>query len=393
MSAQLISRSPDLARLRADGYEVAVIGGYLVLHNVPYVDAQRTVRQGKLVSELTLANDITLMPSNHVAFFIGEYPCDANGAPLSKVVIGSQPFDFGSGPMPAHMLSSKPSTGYPDYHEKMSAYVALIASHAAAIDPGTTARTHRVVESSDPDAPFMYVDTASSRAGVVGVTAKLRGQKIAIIGLGGTGSYILDLVAKTPVAKIHLFDDDVFLQHNGFRAPGAPTLEELRAHEPKVERHQRTYSLMKRGIVAHRVRLTEANAHLLQGMDCVFLSFDAGADKAAIIAALEGFDIPFIDVGMGVDVVDESLLGIVRVTSSTPDMRKHVRDKNRIPLGGDGMENMYERNIQIADLNALNASLAVIRWKKLLGFYKDFEGEHFSAYTIDGNHLINEDAA
>ena len=188
MSAQLISRSPDLARLRAEGYEVAVIGGYLVLHNVPYVDGQRRVRQGKLASELTLANDITSMPSNHVAFFVGDHPCDANGTPLSKVVLGPHPFDFGSGPMPAHMLSSKPSTGYPNYFEKMSAYVALIANHAATIDPAATARTHRVVESSDADAPFMYIDTASSRAGVVGVTAKLRGQKIGIVGLGGTGS-------------------------------------------------------------------------------------------------------------------------------------------------------------------------------------------------------------
>ncbi|MFC6355756.1 hypothetical protein [Luethyella okanaganae] len=31
------------------------------------------------------------------------------------------------------------------------------------------------------------------------------------------------------------------------------------------------------------------------------------------------------------------------------------------------------------------------RTKKLFGFYADLEQEHYSAYTIDGNHLLNED--
>jgi hypothetical protein len=44
-----------------------------------------------------------------------------------------------------------------------------------------------------------------------------------------------------------------------------------------------------------------------------------------------------------------------------------------------------------ADLNALNAAMAVIRWKKLCGFYADLRHEHFSAYTIEGNALISEE--
>jgi hypothetical protein len=51
----------------------------------------------------------------------------------------------------------------------------------------------------------------------------------------------------------------------------------------------------------------------------------------------------------------------------------------------------YRQNIQIAELNTLNAALAVIRWKKHLGFYVDLEHEFSSTYTIDGNILINED--
>ena len=64
----------------------------------------------------------------------------------------------------------------------------------------------------------------------------------------------------------------------------------------------------------------------------------------------------------------------------------------RQPLGEADVDDVYSRNVQVADLNALNATLAVIRWKKLCGFYADFDQERHSVYTIDGNHLLNEDA-
>ena len=39
----------------------------------------------------------------------------------------------------------------------------------------------------------------------------------------------------------------------------------------------------------------------------------------------------------------------------------------------------------------LNAVMAVIKWKKLYGFYADDEHELFSAYTIAANQLLNDD--
>jgi hypothetical protein len=81
------------------------------------------------------------------------------------------------------------------------------------------------------------------------------------------------------------------------------------------------------------------------------------------------------------------------VTTSTPTQRDHVAAKQRIAFSdGDG-NNEYDKNIQIADLNALNAALAVVKWKKLFGFYLDIDKEHHTTYTVDGNCLINEDLA
>ncbi len=42
-------------------------------------------------------------------------------------------------------------------------------------------------------------------------------------------------------------------------------------------------------------------------------------------------------------------------------------------------------------MNALNAALAVNRWKRHVGIYADLEGEHFSLYASDGNDITNED--
>ena len=237
---------------------------------------------------------------------------------------------------------------------------------------------------------FEYVDTNSSRAGIVEVQGKLAGFKIAIVGLGGSGSYVLDLVAKTPVAEIHLFDDDVFSQHNAFRAPGAASVEELRQKPKKVEYFAKKYSAMRRGIVAHDYRVTQHNAGELSGFDFVFLCQDSTNDKEALLQSLNAAEVSYVDIGMGVELVDGALLGIVRTTTASRSKRDHVFGQGRIPVGMQ-VEDEYRTNIQIADLNALNAAMAVIKWKKIVGFYHDEEREHFSTYTLNVNMLLSED--
>lgn len=390
MSPPLISRSPDLARLRDDGYEVEIRAGHLVIRNVPYVNAKCEVKRGLLVSTLHLAGDVTAKPDTHVALFAGEHPCDRHGRPLIKIVNGSSRQTLGDGLVVDHSFSSKPPEGYLDYHHKMSTYADILSSHAAALDPTATAKTFRVIEAEDPESVFEYIDTASGRAGIYAVSQKLQLGKVAIVGLGGTGSYVLDLVAKTPVREIHLFDGDHFLQHNAFRSPGAASIEELRARPKKVHHFRDCYAPMRRNIMAHDVHIDASNVSSLDSMDFVFICVDRGDAKLPVIEYLEAQGLPFIDVGMGVELVDDRLQGIVRVTTSTSAVREHVRAKKRIGFGGGDRDDVYAKNIQIADLNALNATLAVIKWKKLFGFYLDLDNEHHCTYTVDGNMLLNE---
>lgn len=283
-------------------------------------------------------------------------------------------------------FSSKPTDGYRNYHHKMATYSTLISGQAKALDPSITAQNYKVIDEAEEDSVFHYAETASGRAGITATREKLKCGPVAIIGLGGTGGYILDFVAKTPVKEIHLFDGDRFLQHNAFRSPGAPSRKALEAAPVKSTYFSDIYSNMRRNIFAHD-HVTASSAKELREMAFAFVAVDNGPARKLIVEKLREFGVPFIDVGMGALEDEGSLIGQLRVTTCTdPDTDQIL---SRIPFG-DGGDNDYSRNIQIAEINALNAALAVIKWKKTLGFYRDLERENLSYYQIDGNYIINE---
>ncbi|MDE3063848.1 MAG: ThiF family adenylyltransferase [Acidobacteriota bacterium] len=386
MSRELFSRNADLKRLREEGYFVRVVGGALVMRAVPYVDSQRQVHYGTLVSSLTLAGDQTCRPDTHVVFFDGEFPCEADGSPMRQIAHQNVANTFGS-ITARYSFSSKPEGGYADYYQKMATYASILSGPAAVLKPGVTAKVHRTPDEEE-ESVFNYIETASDRVGMGVLTQRFASHRVAIIGIGGTGSYVLDLVAKTPVAQIRLFDGDEFLTHNAFRAPGAPAIEELREAPRKVDYFKGIYARMHRGISAHPA-LDASNLDLLQGITFAFICIDAGESKRLAVERLEIMGVPFIDVGMGLELVNDSLGGILRVSTSTPSNRHEAR--KHMSFAGGGVEDVYASNIQVADLNALNAVLAVIKWKKLIGFYRDLEKEHQCTYTTDGNMLLNGD--
>lgn len=392
MSRRLIDRNPDLKQLRDEGYNVQIVNGHLVVRDVPYLNSRREIQQGMLASTLTLAGDATIRPDTHVALFSGEYPHHANGQPIEQIRHSDNNVQIGEGLHVNLSFSAKPQPNgyYANYYDKMSTYADILSGPVQVIDPLQSARTFPMVQEDNGESVFKYVDTASSRAQISAISQKLAGKAVAILGLGGTGSYVLDLIAKTPVKEIHLYDADVFLQHNAFRAPGAPSCEELAEKLPKVVYMQRIYSKMREGIIAHAEYASAETIAQLAGMEFVFLCME-GRSKKEIVHGLQQHGVPFIDVGIGVYTAGDSLGGLVRVTTSTPAQRDHVWKFKRIPFSEVLEDNEYSRNIQIADLNALNAALAVIKWKKLMGFYVDQEHEHYTTYAIGGNELDNED--
>lgn len=385
----LISRSPDLKRLRDEGFEVNVEGSYLVITHVPYVNSQKQVVYGTLISILTLAGDRTIKPQSHVALWSGAYPCDSKGGQLTSLVNEQNKNErIKDGLFATHSFSQKPRPeGYSDYYEKMTTYVRILEGHALALDPNATAKTFPVIKPDEVQSVFHYLDTASSRAGISAANEKLRKGKIAIVGLGGTGGYVLDLLAKTPVEEIHLFDGDSFLQHNAFRSPGAPSIENLERKLTKVEWFTEVYSRMRKNIFPHTQFIDETNVVDLGQMNFVFLCIE-GENKKVVVDYLVERKISFIDVGIEMYDDRDTIGGNARVTTSTPGFHEHL--SRRINFSANE-ENEYSRDIQIADMNALNAALAVIKWKKISGFYFDMEHEYNTTYGIITNLIVNDD--
>lgn len=389
-SKRTVLNSADLARLVAEGFSLEILGANLVAWDIPYVTKDRTVALGALVMPLDLNGDVTIQPTDHQAKFVGAHPCSHEGIEIEPLRHSTGEFKIADGLTAQHNFSNKPSRGhFLNFHEKVVHYADIISAPAQLIDKDATPRTRRVVEPQDENSPFMYLDTNSGRADINAITAKLAVDQVAIVGLGGTGSYVLDFMAKTPVRFIHLYDGDVFSSHNAFRAPGAASIETLRKQPTKVEYLASLYSNMHTGLVAHPFDMDEAHVEELRGMACVFLCMDAGPKKKAIVDRLEEFGVTFIDVGMGLYVKDDMLGGTLQAVTSTPENREKAR--SQMSFNGGDVDNEYDKNIQVADLNCMNALLAVFRWKKLRGFYRDSKKERSSSFSIAMNLLLNED--
>lgn len=378
------NHSLGINELCNDNYEVEIVGNFLLIHSIPYLNAKKELVYGTLVSNVS-----TPRPNTHVVYFIGETPCGIDGNPMSQLINNSKRQDLGNGIIIDHLFSHKPNPMYATYYEKMTTYVNIVCGQAQHYFPEATARTGRVIESNPEDSVLRYSDTNSSRAEIDAVNEKLSGLKIGIIGLGGTGSYILDKVAKTLVGEIHLFDGDRFKQHNAFRAPGATTKERIDLNVFKVEYFTEVYSQMRKNIIPHSIYINETNLGLLNKLDFVFIAIDVGEVKKMIFKKLENLNIPFIDCGLGIEREGNELMGIVRTTLSTPDKREHVY--NGLVSFSNGENDDYKTNIQIADLNDLNAIFAVIKWKKYYGFFNDQRLEYDSNYSVNVNTIFNNE--
>lgn len=388
MLQRLLDHSEDLRKLVDEGYELEVKGTLVLVHHIPYVTKSQSIEYGSLVTNLMLNGNKTIRPSDHTIWFTGSLPCNKDGTEISSIIWQRSGKDLGNGVQVNCGFSNKPPQGYPDYYQKFKRYIEIISAPALSLDSSVVVQTYRVKECKGDDV-FRYRDTNSSKAGICALSEKLQSHKIAIIGLGGTGSYILDYMSKTPVKQIDLFDGDLFLQHNAFRAPGAATEQELDQCMYKVEYLSNKYQQMHSKVCPHTEYITEENVHVLSEYDFVFISMDSNSDKKVIVDFLLEKDIPFVDTGIGLELVEGELIGQIRTSSIHGEQKAWANQY--IPMGDEKEENLYRSNIQIAELNALNAAFAVIEYKKHYDFYQDVRDNIQTIYSINVGEVMNND--
>lgn len=387
MSQKLLNLNYVLQKFVNAGFSITIKTPYLILNEIPYISSDHTIKYGKIVSQLNLSGNLVTKPSTHVVYFSGDFPCDQHGLEINQLRHQSMNQTIVDTTI-NYSFSNRNENSYNDEYEKIINYVNVITGPVHIINKDITPYIHRppVVEEDDENYVFNFYDTNSTRGNFTHINNKLSSLKVGIIGLGGTGSYILDLIAKTPVKSIYLFDDDKFNSHNAFRAPGTPNQEQLSSNQYKVEYFREIYSRMHRFIHATPQKISKDNLVLLDNIDFAFISIDTSEEKREIIDHLVSKNIPFIDSGIGVSVIDDNLTGTLRNTF----VNNRVDDRWKGMISFAENNQQYDSNIQIAEINSLAAALAVIKWKKYYGFYQDNCKTNYEFYVVQDEILINE---
>lgn len=391
MFQKLVSHNDDIRRLVEKGCAVAFDSNYLLIRDIPYLDSDRHLKIGAIVTKLKFIDQKRVEQEDHQIFFAGSVPCNLDGTPIpnlgggpTSLVLSEACTDV----VVQRSFSNKPipSGKFQDFFEKIESYVAIISGPAIELH-NANPYTFRVVEEVASDSVFKFHDTLTSRAEIIDLSAKFKNDVIAVIGLGGTGAYVLDFIVKTPVREIRAFDLDRFHVHNAFRSPGR--LDESEFDKTKAEVYGARYENFRTGLSFTPKFLDDSCSEDLDGVTFAFVCVDKGSSRSGIINLLISKGIPFIDVGMGLNRKRGSLNGQLRTTYYSSDRGQHVRDKELAPLV-DNPDDLYKTNIQISELNALNACMAVIRFKQLRGFYFEEIPHYHLLFEIGDLKVVGE---
>jgi hypothetical protein len=366
---QLLSHNQDLRRLVEKGYAVAIESGYLVVRDVPYLDAQRQLQWGAFVAKLEFIDKLTVRQDDHQIWFAGSAPHGLDGKPIPNLGGGPTSLPLGEGSQDVvvqRRFSNKPTSNgkFTDFFEKIESYLTIISGPAMELH-NANPYTFRVKETM-ADSVFKVRDTLTSRAEITDLSAKFKDDVVAVIGLGGTGAYVVEFLVRTPVKEVRGFDLDLFHVHNVFRSPGR--LEESELGKPKADVYQGRYENFRHGLKFERKFIDASSTAELQGVTFAFVCVDKGSSRSQIFDLLIAEKIPFIDVGMGLDRKRGPINGMMRTTYYSPENAEVLRARGLAEMT-DLPDDIYRTNIQIGEINALNACLAVIRFKQLRGFY------------------------
>ena len=313
---------------------------------------------------------------------------DADGNPIGNYVSGD-------GKTWSDISIRKGSQGNPEEDESASD---LIHRYAKQIVGAVSAAGYTETASLARRGPFKIPNTFEARAGVGPVQDRIRDHRIAIIGLGGTGAYLLDLIAKTPVRAIHLLDSDRVDWHNLMRAPGAPTDDEIeflkKNRLDKVAYYHAKYDSLRDGIHAHAVRVdssTRFSEFLSEypvdyAFVCIHQRKDCDSPRQDVVyAALAEAGVPFIDSGVSITLENDSVRGAVTTSAYAAGS---LAWKDAIPNAKvEGNAPGY-RNVQLPEVNALAAALAVMEWRRRTGQYVSESTSFLHKFRLEAPRIV-----
>lgn len=207
-----------------------------------------------------------------------------------------------------------------------------------------------------------------------GVAKKISQDKIAIIGLGGTGMRLAELLSKSPISKILLIDPEMIEDKNIFKLP----INQDDIGKRKIDVASNKMSLSQ-NVVKH-FGVYESGLEELHDINFAFICIDDNDARSIIKEDLISRGIDFIDSGIWIKESNTSGYRFASRSSTKEDMKQVIAEV------GD-----YKENTQIAEINALAAAQAVIHYKTIKGFYKGKEATKSRIKIENGFSIKNEE--
>jgi hypothetical protein len=380
----LANRNPDIKRLLDKGYALRIDSAHLVVRDIPYLDCERALQWGAIVTKLNFIDKERVEQHDHQIFFAGGVPYGLDGNPISNLGGGQASVTLEKTDVVVQRsFSNKPKdannnfVAFPDFFAKIESYASVISGPAIQLH-GANPLTFRVDEDIAANSIFKFQDTLTSRAEIGDLSALFKDDIVAVIGLGGSGAYVLDFLVKTPVKEIRGFDGDLFHVHNAYRSPGK--LDEAEFNLSKAEVYQKRYEGFRDGLTLRHQYLDETCAEQLNGVTFAFVCVDNGLARAKIFDLLIALKIAFIDVGMGLNRKRCAISGALQATYYNVEDASKIRALGLAELS-EHPDDEYRQNVQIGELNAMNACLAIIRYKQARGFY--FDAAHWFNMVVE----------
>ena len=141
MLHELIARNKDLERLKESGYTLRFLDGFLLVEDIPYVNRESHVTEAAFALQLDLSGNNTVQPSDHVAYWTGEFPYKKGGQKLQALGESEHVQKLSDGTTLRYMFSAKPTGGkYRDYEHKVKTYIEIVEREARQVSPEATAQ-------------------------------------------------------------------------------------------------------------------------------------------------------------------------------------------------------------------------------------------------------------
>ncbi len=209
-------------------------------------------------------------------------------------------------------------------------------------------------------------------------------ESVGIVGLGGVGAWIADLVVKADPREIHGWDYDCIEPKNILRMPGGLD-PNVWIRRPKADWFQQTYSVIHTNVHGHNVKIVSENVqNVIEKITFGFVAVDDADDRMMVCDRLSSAGIPFVVAGLSPVRRDK------RVTVSMRIVTAHVGVpswKDAIPQVGQSGQDDYG-SLDLPDVYSMAAGWAIQSWRKMRGQYWQEQREECLNYSASDQSLI-----